>query len=45
MGLGPESAEPLVVASVHAGGVEEGFEVEGEPVFFAGEVEVGGGVA
>lgn len=45
MGLGSESAEPLVVAAVHAGGVEQGVEVEGEPVFFAGEVEVGVGAA
>lgn len=40
MSLGSESAEPLIVASVHARGVEQRVEIEGEPVLFAGHVEI-----
>ena len=48
MRLRSESAEPLIfipVAAEAAGRVEEGVDVEGEPVFFAGEGEVVGAVA
>lgn len=40
MGLGSKSAEPVVVASVQSGGVEQRVEIEGEPVLFAGHVEI-----
>lgn len=40
MSFRTKSAKPLIVAGVHPRCVKQGVEIEGQPVFFAGHVEI-----